>query len=512
MRKVSFKSRFVTVSLTVMTLGLAGCVNNSDAQRVRDTSLDVAYTSCDEAECEGELASGAQYRISMPQNWNGTLLLYSHALRADTETPVLPAREPVDPESAPTSTATTTPPTPSSGPEIGPDLDVGDESFTDLLLEAGYALAGAAPEETGWAVGEQVVAGEELYAYFSEAIAQPNRVYAWGPSTGGLASVRMAERTEIPVSGVAALCAPLAGARPTYDLALDVAVATKLLLVPDLKLVDYASQDEANAEYLRAATALRDAYEAGGEGRAKFLFVAALVDAVTQSPGNSSPDEVRLSALLQFLQTSMVYRYDIEQVVGGNPSSNVGTDYRLRFSDDEVSSIGSYLPQESTLQTWLSQLQNEPRITADEEAEVAFSQRGDVTGEISVPVLSLHNQNDAVVPVEHTAWYRDRTGAISDANGAQYFPIYLTTASAGSAGSGHCNVQPGDLSALIRLLDDWVRTDKYPGTASIQEAFATGSRVDPGYVAPSWPWARLSPLDPPLQADAPAPEQTESQE
>ena len=56
----------------------------------------VPFTDCGEA-CEGEI-DGAKYRILLPDEWNGTLLLYSHGYRnpvpvpPDYESPTLPRR------------------------------------------------------------------------------------------------------------------------------------------------------------------------------------------------------------------------------------------------------------------------------------------------------------------------------------------------------------------------------------------------------------------------------------
>ena len=45
----------------------------------------VAFTDCAEA-CEGEI-DGAKYKILLPKEWNGTLLLYSHGYRSPVSVP-----------------------------------------------------------------------------------------------------------------------------------------------------------------------------------------------------------------------------------------------------------------------------------------------------------------------------------------------------------------------------------------------------------------------------------------
>src|SRR6266513_1191706 len=66
----------------------------------------------------GTLADGARYQIDVPNNWNGTLLLYSHGY--------------VTPGSA------------------NPARDVGDPATGAYLLSQGYALAGSSYASTGW--------------------------------------------------------------------------------------------------------------------------------------------------------------------------------------------------------------------------------------------------------------------------------------------------------------------------------------------------------------------------
>src|SRR5205085_3620312 len=67
---------------------------------------------------------GAAYRVEVPANWNGTLLLWSHGYVA--------AGSP------------------------NPATDVPDPLSRTLLLQRGYALAGSAFARTGWAVEDGI--------------------------------------------------------------------------------------------------------------------------------------------------------------------------------------------------------------------------------------------------------------------------------------------------------------------------------------------------------------------
>ena len=55
---------------------LSGC--GSDP--VTDANNDVTFTSCSTADCAGTLPSGAEFDIILPEDWNGTLAIYSHRL------------------------------------------------------------------------------------------------------------------------------------------------------------------------------------------------------------------------------------------------------------------------------------------------------------------------------------------------------------------------------------------------------------------------------------------------
>src|SRR5688572_19737100 len=73
-------------------------------------------------EYAGTLADGTAWRAVVPDDWNGTLLLYSHGYQPSFAGPRAPA---------------TVAPNPAT---------------EQLLLEQGYALVGSTYEATGWAV------------------------------------------------------------------------------------------------------------------------------------------------------------------------------------------------------------------------------------------------------------------------------------------------------------------------------------------------------------------------
>ncbi|MCH9802034.1 MAG: lysophospholipase, partial [Actinomycetia bacterium] len=179
----------------VAALLLAGC----GADPVAEDSADVVFVPCSEADCTGRLPSGADFEILMPETWNGSLALFSHGMRMPEESGRKGAAKqaPADSNGSATSVAT-------EGPQPAAGWGATERNVADVLLQAGYALAGASTGRLGWSVRSQIVAAEELHDYFVENVADPTRVYVWGESTGGLASARLAELHPEWVAGAAA--------------------------------------------------------------------------------------------------------------------------------------------------------------------------------------------------------------------------------------------------------------------------------------------------------------------
>jgi len=106
-----------------------------------------------------------------------------------------------------------------------------------------------------------VRAGEEIYEFFTTNVGQPNRVYVWRDSLGGLITQTLAEKHPEWVDGAAPLCGVVAGLVPNIGLALDAAYGVQQLLVPDLQVVDYA-------DYADALSAWETAYRTNAQSRA----------------------------------------------------------------------------------------------------------------------------------------------------------------------------------------------------------------------------------------------------
>ena len=90
---------------------------------------------------------GAPYRIRVPENWNGTLLIYAHGYRDKADHP-----GEVDNRTA----------------DIAPSA-----ALEPVLLAQGYGLAGSAYRDNGWAVEEGINDIRNLAIYFRLRVGNP---------------------------------------------------------------------------------------------------------------------------------------------------------------------------------------------------------------------------------------------------------------------------------------------------------------------------------------------------
>src|SRR5438552_12457035 len=148
---------------------------------------------------------GAAFKIDIPANWNGTLVLYSHGYVA----PCNPA-----------------------DPTCNPPRDVGDPLTGKYLLDNGYALAGSAYSSTGWAVKDALHDQIALLNYFSKTYGEPERTIAWGHSLGGMITAGLVQRNPERFAGALPMCGVLAGAVGVWNSSLDTGFVFKTLLTP----------------------------------------------------------------------------------------------------------------------------------------------------------------------------------------------------------------------------------------------------------------------------------------
>ena len=375
----------------------------------------------------GNLSDGATYLIEVPQNWNGTLLLYTQGYEF---TPV---------------------------PAI--DTVFSDPLQRFYLLTHGYALAGSSAS-AGWRVHEALLEQIEVLDTFDTLIGQPSRTIAWGHSLGGLISAGLIQRYPERFSGALVMCGVVAGSVGFFNQLLDAAFAFKTLLAPGsgLQVVNITDPDtnfSVAQEFLTAA-------QANPEGRARIALVAALmdlsgwIDPFSPEPGSTDYVTQEANQFLTFQQGISFFaffhiRAELEARAGGNPSWNTDVDYReqLALSIDYAEVRELYRQAGLNLDTDLEALNNASRIAADPVALDYLSQNIIFNGQIQVPVLTLHTTDDEIVSVENVQAYADVVAKAS--NSALLRQIFVHRA-------GHCAFTEAETIAALQALNQRLDT------------------------------------------------------
>ncbi|MGV1003651.1 MAG: hypothetical protein ACOYEV_02555 [Candidatus Nanopelagicales bacterium] len=434
----------------------------------------VPFNPCGSS-CAGELA-GAKYRISLPDRWNGTLLLYFHGYRSPFPAP---------PDDQPPSTAA----------EPAPGDQQGTSELAKSLLDQGYALAGSGYARNGWAVSDGLVAGEGLLDFFAKTVGKPRRVYAWGDSLGGLITTLFAADHPQQVTAAAPMCGAVAGILPNLDLALDLEVGYRTLLDPDFQATGYSSLAAAEKAYQRVQKVIAAAVGAGGEQAAAVLALTALVDAAPRTQQFDARDAAsRLAGAAQSVLIGLGFgigaRYEAEKRFGGQISTTDPGRYPDRFSRLDKQWI-DFVGGDNTSARFFSRLKAVPAITADPAAARRAAQDGgDPTGQLAQPTITLHTASDPLVIVQNQSVLRDKVQSQGDeAELLQLFtvpPRRFDSVDGAPYGAGHCNFSTHTRLGLIELLDAWVSSGAKPSPQEISEQLA-GTGYDPDFQPPPWP-------------------------
>lgn len=378
----------------------------------------------------GTLRDGAKYVIEVPQPWNGTLFLYSHGYdRPDKPNP--------------------------------PAMDAGDPLTGAFMLSRGFALAGSTYAHTGWAVQEALVDQIAVLDIFAQTFGKPQRTIAWGHSLGGMITAGLIQRNPDRFDAALPMCGVLSGGVATWNTALDSAFAFQTLLGSSQLQVVNIKGPVGN---LTLAEGLLAAAQGTPQGRARLALVSALAD----GPGwfdptspEPAPTDFAGQEMNQFLWDQQVdfpfvfaFRAELEFRAGGNPSSNVGVDYRRQFahSVDAVEVRALYEQAGLDLEADLDELNETVRISADPRAMNYLEQNIIFDGDIHIPVLTLHTTGDGLVVVENESAYRQVVR--EDGNQTLLRRTFVSRA-------GHCTFTPAETIAAVLVLIDRLDTGKW---------------------------------------------------
>lgn len=363
----------------------------------------------------------ATYQIDVPAGWNGTLFLYSHGYVAP------------------------------GGANLAIAAPAGD--VTSWLLGHHFAIAGSSYSSTGWAIADALKDQMALLDFFGQRVGTPKRVIAWGHSLGGIITAGLVQLYPNRFAAALPMCGVLAGGIATWNLELDGAYAFKTLLAPAslLQLVNISNP----AANLQLALDVFGRASATPAGRARLALVAALIDLPgwfdPRSPAPAA-DDFAAQETAQASWESRVdfafafqYRAELEQRAGGNPSWNIGVDYRqqLANSPDRDEVVALYSAAGLDLQSDLQALSAGARLKADPAAASYLDRYISFDGRLRVPVLTMHTTGDGLVVAPEESAYASVVSAAGD--GDLLRQVFVRRA-------GHCAFSPAETIAAVQVL------------------------------------------------------------
>jgi pimeloyl-ACP methyl ester carboxylesterase len=364
---------------------------------------------------EGSTGPGALYSVYVPRTWNGDAISYAHGFR-DSETPV--------------------------------DLRDQDQFYAtrDALGAMGYAFAYSSYSENGFAVKDGAQRTHQLRGATAAALgAQPERNFLIGHSLGGGIGLALAESYPDQYSGALLVCGMVGGTlvqtqylghtRALFDAFFPGAIPGDVLGVPagtNVTIPQVVAAVQSNPAALFAIASTQ---------QTPLPFVPA---------GNpTDPSSVAFQTLVGSLFGALSFHArGINNVVdltnGASVFDNATTTYTL----------GTPILPPAVLQPLVTFANGAvTRYTMDPSASKYLDRHFTPTGDLRVPVLTVHNAWDPAVPLFHEAELRARVQAA----GMEGNLLQRTVPS-----FGHCNVSSAQTVQSFTDLAGWVSTGSKP--------------------------------------------------
>ena len=389
----------------------------------------------------GEL-HGAPYRIRVPENWNGTLLVFAHGYRDKADHP-----GEIDNRNA----------------DIAPNA-----ALEALLLAQGFALAGTAFKDNGWAIGDAILDAKNLAVFFRGHIAKPDRTIFWAVSVGTVAAFKSMEQFNGIYDGALCLCAVGGGATRIWDNGLALYLAYDVVFgVPPLWGTAGEVRNDLDFDTEVLAKLVPELSNVANFPKFEFIRL------VAGTPGRGINPPPPPSFFPGWVLTDMFFlteaRAELQRRAGGPYVQNIDHNYSLTAAE-RTYLMGLGVPG-AVIDNWLATMNGRRDIRADRSARNYVRNNTDYNGKIRNPVLTMHTVVDPLVTVTNEAAYAELNAAQNKEE--LLFQTY-------TSGVGHCAFTGPQILTAVGAIDAWVRTGVRPTAASFPAALG----FVPGFVPP----------------------------
>jgi hypothetical protein len=386
----------------------------------------------------GEI-NGAPYRIVVPAEWNGTLLVYAHGYRDKADHPGE---------------------TDNRNADIAPN-----QVLADFLLAQGYALAGSAYRDNGWEVGGGIHDLKDLTVFFRGNIARPNRTLIWAFSMGTVIGFKSMEQFNGIYDGALCACAVGAGTTASWDSAGDLTLAYDTVFGMPASWGTFGDiRDDIDAETEVFPKLLSEVSNPANFPKFEFIRLVA----GTPGRGITAPAGFYPFWLFTDMTFSTEYRAELERRARGPIVQNLDRNYSLTVAERTyLVNIG--VPS-AVIDDWLAAMNGQRTVSAPKFARNYLKNNTDYNGKIKDPVLTIHTKVDPLVTVSQEHRYAQTVN-----NAGRGDLLYQTYTN----GSGHCAFSGEQLIAALTALDNWVATGNRPTAVNFPEALGFDNAFAP---------------------------------
>lgn len=378
---------------------------------------------------EGETGPGSLYALYVPRNWNREIVYYAHGIR-----PPVPY--------APISLA---------------DQD-NFFAVRDALGAQGYAFAYSSFSENGLAVKDGAQRTHQLRGIVNSQLPQhPERSYLAGYSLGALVALELAEKYPNQYDGVLATCGMVGGTprelqyvgdvRALFDAYYPGVLPGNVTSVPTPPL----SVAEVQALVVQAITRTPQA------ALGMFAIASTAQTPLAYAPiGNiGDPTSTAFQSLVGSLVTALYYQLlgtpdVVDRTHGQSPFDNRNTVYAMGTPVIPMAGLGPVIEGMITASN-----QSVTRYDITPAARNYLEKNYAPTGRLKVPVVSVHNFWDPLVPFFH----EPALAQIVASAGASNMLLQR-----GVPNYGHCNFPTPLVVSSFQTLTDWVSTGIKPAS------------------------------------------------
>lgn len=336
---------------------------------------------------------GAGYRVEVPANWNGDLVLYAHGFRG-----------------------------------TGLELTVSNPSIRAYLIANGYAWAASSYSTNGYDVSQGVKDTHNLGKRFNGLVGKPDKTYIMGQSMGGHITGVLAEQHAKSYAGALPMCGVM-GDNELFDYFVDFQLIAQAITGIEADHPFPADYGTTTVPLLKAA--LGPAYPLALNANGQALKAAT----INNSGGARPLTDVAFASWGNFL-------FDQGQTFEEGSVENENTVYQLD-SDPALS------PAEQVLNNSVQRISLHPSSRHPN----GLGGIPAISGNIRIPVLSIHTLGDLFVPFSMEQIYAQR---VAD-NGKSDLLVVRAIRDV-----GHCGFTVDEQANAFADLVNWVENGVKP--------------------------------------------------